>query len=108
MALTDDRFKYFENNLEAPAKYAMAITPTDEAELSIPVRALYIGCGAALSDTTANVKVRLVGNTLDPSNTSSMGANVQFVNVSVGSVLPVRVAVVHASDTSATHVIGLY
>tara|TARA_R110002020_G_scaffold378281_4_gene589353 strand:- start:443 stop:772 length:330 start_codon:yes stop_codon:yes gene_type:complete len=108
MALTDDRFKQFDNNLESPAKYAVEITPGGgETPLALPVRALYIGCGADIDATTANVHVRLVGNTADPGNTSSIGANTLFVKVSVGSVLPVRVATVHAEKTTAQHIVGL-
>lgn len=113
MATTvSDKFVRFENNLESPAKNGFEITPsTSEATyyLDTPTRALYIGCGAELGDTTANVLVQLVANSTHPT------ANLHLIQVSVGSVLPLRVAAVHNSmpdgltyGTTAKHIIGLY
>ena len=101
MALTDDRFKKFEDVLESPGKFAFQIVPEDMVDLAIPTRAIYVGA-------SGNLCVRLVGNTTFPSDTEVMGQNVEFINVVAGTILPIRVAQVQTTNTTAQHLVGLY
>ena len=101
MALTDDRFKKFEDLLESPGKFAFQIIPTDMTDLTIPTRGIYIGA-------SGNLCVRLVGNTIEPSNAETMGANVEFIGVVAGTILPLRIAQVQSTNTTASHLVGLY
>lgn len=72
-----------------PATYAVAVTPNDGADLAAAARSLYVG-GAG------DVKVTTTG-----------GDAVTFVAVPAGSILPVRVARVWSTGTSATSIVAL-
>lgn len=72
-----------------PSGDFFAIAPDDGADLPQVTRALYIGSGGNLTVTSA------------------CGRDVQFANVVGGTVLPVRVARVKASGTSAGDLVGL-
>jgi len=63
---------------------------SDSADLAISTRALYIGAGG-------NVKV-----------TTTRGSELTFVGLVAGTVLPVRVARLWSTGTTATNVLGLY
>ena len=66
-----------------PAKFAVAVTPSDVTVLS-PTRGLYIG-------TAGDLTVVTVGN----------GATVQFPDVPAGAILPIQVTQVLAATTAA-------
>lgn len=68
---------------------AAAVTPSNSTDLA-PTRALYVGTGGNLRVTTA------------------YGADVVFANVPTGSILPVQVTRVWATNTTASSVIALY
>jgi hypothetical protein len=72
-----------------PARTALAVTPSDSADLTLIARALYVG-GAG------NLSVDTVG-----------GDTVSFVGVQAGSFLPVRVRRVRATGTTATNIVAL-
>ncbi|WP_172122687.1 MULTISPECIES: hypothetical protein [unclassified Devosia] len=84
-----DRFEHHAKGLDSPASHAFTITPNDSEPLIEATRAIYIGAGGALSVTLLS------------------GAQVVFVNLSGGSVLPVRVVQVKASGTTASQILGL-
>jgi hypothetical protein len=69
------------------AAEAAAVTPNDSTQ--IRARALYVG-GAG------NVSVVMAG-----------GQTVTFANVPAGALLPIEVAVVRATGTTATNIIAL-
>ena len=71
------------------ARSALAVTPNDSTVLQAGIRALYVG-GAG------NVSVITVG-----------GQTVTFVGVGAGSMLPIQVARVRATDTTATSILAL-
>jgi len=68
---------------------AEAVTPGDSTELR-PTRGLYIGVGGDLA-------VEM-----------SQGATVTFANVLGGTLLPIQVAKVLATGTTATSIVALY
>ena len=74
-----------------PADKAFAITPNDSTDLAEYCRALYVG-GAG------NVSVLMNGD-----STPTV-----FVNVAAGSLLPLRIKRVRATDTTATNLVGVY
>ena len=80
--------------LESPAKHAFSITPhvSNVVGTYIP-RGIYVG-------VTGNITMRLVGDTAD----------VVFIGVSAGSVLPVRPQYIRATGTAAGagDILGLY
>ena len=77
---------------ESPAKNSFSITPhaTNEVGTYLP-RAIYVGVGG-------DIAMRLVGD----------GADITWVGVPTGAVLPVRPLYIRATGTSATNIIGLY
>ena len=85
-----DKFGNYHAGLESPAERAFAITPNDSADLSVFPRAIYVG-GAG------NIKVTTMG-----------GDTVTFSGCLAGTVLPVRVARVFSTDTTATLLLGIY
>jgi hypothetical protein len=86
-----DLYKKFPSAIDSPAEHAFAVTPTNTTELNIATRSLYVG-------GSGNLNVILVGDT----------ANTLFVGVGAGTILPIRVKVVHATNTTATNIVGLY
>ena len=85
-----DKFSDYPTSLTAPARDAAAVTPDDVTDLTYLPRALYVGNGGDLS-------VRCAG-----------GQTVVLQNVQGGSVLPLRVAGVNATGTSATGIVALW
>ena len=85
-----DPFAYTAPGLSSPGGNAFAVTGNDSTDLTNATRGLYVG-GAG------DVKVTTIG-----------GSTVTFAAVPGGSVLPVRVARVFATGTTATNMIGLY
>lgn len=84
-----DAFSKHQSSLNSPAKSASEIAPSDLAALSSATRALYVG-GAG------DVRVTMVG-----------GETVTFRAVPAGCLLPVRVAQLHSTGTTATAIVGL-
>lgn len=73
------------------AKQGFAVTPSDTVDLSAPCRALYVGTGG---DVTV---IQLDNSTA-----------VTFKNVASGAILPIQVARVKATATTATDIVALY
>ncbi len=85
-----DPFSTNATGLDAPALHAFAITPDDNNDLAIATRGIYVGVGGDVAVVTAG------------------GETVTLKNASAGTTLPVRVARVKATGTTATNLIGLY
>ncbi len=83
-----DNFKNRESSLESPARRAEAVTPSDIADLPNFSRALYVG-------GSGDIQVTTVGG-----DTVTLTAASGF--------LPLCVARVHASGTSATAIVALW
>ena len=86
---TADNFRLHTERLDSPGASAIAVTPSDSANLAKTSRAIYIG-------GSGNLTVEMVG-----------GQTVTFVGVSVGCLLPIRVNKVLTS-TTATNLVALY
>jgi hypothetical protein len=72
----------------APAGYGVAVTPSDSVVIPM-TRALYVGVGG-------NVRV------------TDINDNVTYANVPSGSILPVQVSRVFATNTTASSIVALY
>ncbi|MBB3967061.1 spike base protein, RCAP_Rcc01079 family [Rhizobium metallidurans] len=84
-----DRFASHTPSLTGPASTGFAITPDDTLALPETTRALYVGFGGSVAVEMAS------------------GAVLTFQGVADGALLPLRVARVRASGTTASGVIGL-
>ena len=84
-----DRFEYNTAGLDAPAGHGFAIVPHDTDELSEVTRALYVGSAGTLAVVLAS------------------GAAVTLANIAGGSILPLRVRQVKATNTTAAAIVGL-
>jgi len=84
-----DIFKGFTIALGDPISNAVAVAPSDTADLAQVTRALYIG-------TAGNARVTLASGTV-----------ADFAGLAVGW-HPMRVARVHASGTTASNIIGCW
>lgn len=76
---------------DKPPGDAVAVTPSDTVNLTVPSRALYVG-GA--------------GNIVAVMQDS--GTAVTFTGVLAGTVLPIRVLRVNATSTTATSLVALF
>lgn len=85
-----DSFKNFARSLTSPPENAGAIVPDDAADLPQATRALYVG-GAG------DVVLRMLG-----------GETVTLANLQAGALVPLRVARVLATGTTATGLVGLW
>lgn len=83
-----DKFRNRESSLESPARWAEAVTPNDAADLPNFSRALYVGGGG-------DIRITTVGG-----DTVTLTAATGF--------LPICVARVHATGTSATAIVALW
>lgn len=86
-----DKYQSFSNNLSSPATNAIEITPDDSNDLAQVTRAIYIGGSGNMVATLAEDS-----------------AAVTFVGLVAGSLLPLRVKRVKATDTTATNIVGVY
>lgn len=84
-----DKFKDYASGLESPASNAAAVMPSDDQDLTISARSLYIGNPGDLKVTTVR------------------GDTVTFAGVPAG-ILPVRVARVHATGTTAGNIVAVW
>jgi len=78
----------FSKSADSCASTAFAITPADSV-MTTQARALFIGTGGNLAVLTAD------------------GSSVTFSNVAAGTILPVSVKQVSATNTTASNIIGL-
>ncbi|MBI1402404.1 MAG: hypothetical protein GC147_04240 [Porphyrobacter sp.] len=85
-----DPFKNGVDSLIAPAKGAFEITPSDSDSLPIAAKAVYVGTGGDLV-------LRAVGDDVD----------VRLANVGNGAILPIRVAAIRLTGTTASDIVGL-
>lgn len=79
-----------ETDISGPASRLEAVTPDDSGELAQVTRALYVGTGG-------NIKV----------DGYHIGEAVVLSNVPDGTVLPIRVTRVYATDTTASDIVAL-
>ncbi len=87
--ISSDRFNRWADAAGSPARDAFAITPHDSNALTAVPKALLIGAGGAL-------RFRAIDAIADVS-----------VTVVTGQLLPVRVAYVRATGTTAGQIVGL-
>lgn len=87
-----DSFASHAAGLTAPAKSAVAVTPSDSTDMTMTSRALYIG-GAG------NVAVLM---------DDGSGTPVVFSSVPAGTILPIRAARVRSTGTTATNIVAIY
>jgi len=73
-----------------PSDYAVAVTPSDSADLAKVSRGLYVGA-------SGDVKVDLAS-----------GETVTFVALAAGIVHPLQVRRVYSTDTTATDIVAVY
>jgi len=85
-----DNFSAFPTTPTSPARSASLVVPNDTGDLAQVSRALYIGQSGALS-------VEMVD-----------GEIVTFEGVPAGSMLPIRVSKVRATDTTAAAILSLW
>jgi hypothetical protein len=84
-----DRFQDFSKSLNGPASHGFSVTPSDGVDLPEVTRGLYVGGEGTLSVVLQS------------------GAEVQLINLGKASLLPLRVARVKATGTTATGIVGL-
>ena len=85
-----DMFETYSSGLESPAARAAAITPSNETDLTVAARGLYIGGAGAVTLITTG------------------GDEVTFSGLPAGTILPVRTARVKVTGTDATGIVGLW
>ena len=85
-----DTFKKHTRSLTSPPEHGQAVTPSDAAELAHVTRALFVGTGG-------NLAVRLQD-----------GTALTFANVPGGTLIPIRVARVLTTGTTASQILGLW
>jgi len=89
-----DRFSRDEVLIDSPAASGFVITANDTVNLEQTTRGIYVG-------VAGDIGIQFSGY-FGQSN-----VNILFTNVPVG-ILPVRADRVHAANTTATGLIGLY
>lgn len=85
-----DVFSDYRPALDSPCNFAAAVTPDDNTDLTTSSRALWVGGGGAIALVTAG------------------GSTVTIAAVPAGSLVPLRVARVKATGTTATSIIALW
>ena len=86
-----DPFQSLTDEVSAPARRALAVTPHDTNALTDIPKALYVG-------TAGNVTMRGVDGAADQ----------VWKNVPAGALLPFRAAYVRATGTTAADILALY
>jgi hypothetical protein len=81
---------YPASSSSQPAGNALAVTPAD-SDMAVISRAIYVG-------VSGNLTVKMAGSE----------NIVTFTAVPAGSLLPIRVTQVRATDTTATNIVALY
>lgn len=89
-SVTNDTFSSHSRSLTAPSEDASEIQPDDSENLAYATRALYVGTGG-------DIRVRMLGH-----------AEITFVNLPQGTLLPLRVARVFETGTTAGNIVGLW
>lgn len=84
-----DRYEGIAPASNSPAIDAFDIVPNDSADLTEVTRAVFVGQAGTLVATTQE------------------GTTVTFENLSNGAILPLRVARIHATGTTAQSIVGL-
>ncbi len=85
-----DKFQSLAAGLTAPASNAFSITPNNDSDLPAVTRALYVGVSGDLAVTMQS------------------GETITLTNVMAGTLLPLRLARVTATGTTAQNLVGLY
>jgi len=80
----------FASTLEGPAEAAAAVTPSDVTNLTPSAKALYVGGAGDISLVTL------------------AGDEVTLVGVPAGTFVPIRVARVNSTSTTATSIVALW
>ena len=86
-----DQFQSHADQVSAPARRVVAVTPHDSNPLGDVAKALYVG-------TAGHVALRAIDSSTDA----------VFKNVPAGTVLPVRASHVRATGTSAAALVALF
>lgn len=84
-----NKFEGRSRSLTGSASDGFAITPNDAADLSEVARAIYVG-------TAGDITVILASD-----------SELEFKNVSSGTILPIQTKAVKTTGTTATDIIGL-
>jgi hypothetical protein len=85
-----DSFHKHTRSLTSPPERGLAIVPNDASDLPHVTRALYVG-------SPGDVVVKLQDGTV-----------LSFANVASGALIPIRVARVLATGTTASQLLGLW
>ena len=85
-----DIFANHAGGLDSPYQHAFAVTPSDDDDLEVATRGLYVG-------VSGDIKMTMVG-----------GETVTRLNVAAGITHRWRIVKIFASDTDATDMIGEY
>ena len=93
-----DRFITQPVTLESPACDAFTFTANSANVFSQPTRALFVGNGGT-------VTVKMAGKVTNPAG--DIPSIVSFINITSGSILPIRCQVVYANST-ANSFVGLF
>jgi hypothetical protein len=81
-----DEYKSHKSEVDSPVRHAIAVTPSDSADLATASRAIYIGGAGNIQVTTVD------------------GDTVTMNGVTAGSFYPIRVARVWSTGTTATNI----
>lgn len=87
----EDTFGKEAQRVDSPATHGLAITPHATNPLSFVTRGIYVGA-------TGDIACRLAGDSAD----------VTFVGVQTGALLPIRATHVRVTGTTATSMIALW
>ena len=85
-----DTFKSHSRSLTSPPEEAAVLVPDDAADIAVATRAIYVG-------GEGDLKVRMLG-----------GGVVTLAGVQAGALLPLRLAQIFATGTTATGLVGFW
>ena len=94
---TSDIYAQRSTPVASPARNAMAITKSDTVDLSPYAKGIYVG-------GTGDVIVIMVN---DYEQNGDSATPIKFASVPAGTVLPIQVARVMSTNTSATNMVAL-